>query len=405
MVEIEVSTIPDGDIDVETMQALAEQFEQSHNIKVRIRQMKWATAWTELFSIASHHKGPDVSHIGGTWLPSLAMMNTLRPFRRDEIEVLGGDTAFMAPTWSSSKMQDSETVWAIPWTGYMYVICYRKDLFKQAGVNEAHAFADLSSFRETITKLRSLPGDITPWINPMILPPYLDYVHTCAAWVWSSGGTFLDPTGKHVVLDSSAACRGLTTWLETYLATDEADRELPFHRPIELFGDGRVAAVLLDIRMVDSFVATGAGQIGPENLGIVPLTNIPWCGGGSFVVWNHTSTHLDRERAAVAFVQFMTSKANNVLWARTVGSMPARVDALDEIYFPGHPLREAVMLASKQGQSYPTVPVWRRIEYQIAQTLNEIIQKGIANPGQDLEAIVHTSIDPLVQRLNLALEG
>lgn len=404
MVEIEVSTIPDAEIDTATMQTLADEFGHIHNARVHIRPMTWANAWTELFSIASHGKGPDVSHIGGTWLSSLAMMNALRPFNRDEIEMLGGSTAFMSPTWSSTKLPDSEAVWAIPWTGYIYVICYRKDFLKQAGVDEARAFANSIAFRETILKLRQSGVNI-PWLNATILPPYIDYVHTSASWIWDAGGSFLDPTGKHVVLDSPEAHAGLVAWLETYLAVSDPYKHLTIDAVANPFIEGQAAAVLTDIRTAASFLAAGVDKVVSENLGVVTLTNVPWCGGGSFVVWNHTRIQPQRERLAVAFVQFMASKENNLFWAKHAGSMPARMDALEEIYPVGHPLRGAIMLASRQGHPYPSVPVWRRIEYQIAQTLSEIVKNGNQDNSQSLDALVQAHIDPLVRRLNLALEG
>lgn len=404
MGEIEVSTIPDAAIDMETMQALADEFGRIHNAKVNIRPMTWATAWTELFSIASRGKGPDVSHIGSTWLSSLAMMNVLRPFKRDEIEMLGGNLAFIAPAWSSTKLYNDDVVCAIPWTSHMYVICYRKDFLRRAGVNEERAFANVSAFRETVLKLRQA-GFETPWLNPTIAPPYNDYVHTCASWVWNAGGCFVDQTGKHVVLDSPEARAGLVAWLDTYLTVSDSQKSLTNDCVLKPFIEGHAAAVLTDIRTASSLMSGEVRKVAPENLGVVTPTNAPWCGGGSFVVWNHTLIHPQRERLAVEFVQFMASKENNILWSQQVGSMPARLDALDDIYPVGHPLRNTIMLACRHGRSYPSVPVWRRIEYQIAQTLSEIIISADRDNTQNLDTLVRTSIDPLVRRLNLALEG
>src|SRR5512138_2044246 len=123
MVEIELSTIPDAEIDLQVMKALLEEFSQQNGVKVRLDTMTWGTAWTDFVTIASHGKGPDLSHIGGTWVSSLAIMNALRPFSPTDIEEMGGDKAFLSPTWQSGLLYGDSRVWSIPWTGYTYVVC------------------------------------------------------------------------------------------------------------------------------------------------------------------------------------------------------------------------------------------------------------------------------------------
>lgn len=403
MVEIEVSIIPDLDIDTATMQALAEEFGDTHHTKVNIRPMEWATAWTELFSIASRGKGPDVSHIGSTWLSSLAMMNVLRPFHREEIEPVGGGAAFMNPAWQSTRLFNDDIVWAVPWTGYIYVICYRKDFLSQAKAPDK-PFANITTFRDTILKLRQAGFEI-PWINSTITPPYSDYVHTSASWIWNAGGNFLDHTGKHIVLDSPEARAGIVAWLDTYLAIADDQKGIASEDAIKPFIEGRAAALLTDIRTANSFLAKDMNESVSKNLGVTTLTSVPWCGGGSFVVWNHVRSNHQRERLAIEFVQFMTCKQQNIRWSQQTGTMPARVDALEAVYPIGHPLRSVSMLTYRQGRSYPAVPVWRRIEYQIAQTLSDIVTSAHNDNTQNLDLLVRTSVAPLVRRLNLALEG
>lgn len=403
MVEIEISTIPDSDIDKTTMQAFADEFGDTHNTKVNIHTMEWATAWAELFSIASRGKGPDVSHIGSTWLSSLAMMNALRPFNRNELEPVGGISAFMNPSQQSIRLFNDDVIWAVPWTGYIYVVCYRKDFLTQAKAPNK-PFANITTFRDTIVKLRQAGFEI-PWINSTITPLYNDYVHTSASWIWNAGGNFLDQTGKRVVLDSPEARAGIVAWLDTYLAVANDQKDMASDVAIKQFIEGQAAALLTDIRTANSFLAKGVNEAVSKNLAVTTLTSVPWCGGGSFVVWNHTCSQPKREKLALEFVQFMASKKQNVRWSQQTGAIPARVDALEEIYMIGHPLRSAAMLTYRQGRAYPAVPVWRRIEYQIAQTLSDIVNSAHNDNTQNLDSLVCASIAPLVRRLNLALAG
>lgn len=404
MIEIELSTIPDSEFDTRLLTTLVEEFGRERGVQVKLRIMTWGNAWTELMTIASHARGPHISHIGGTWTSSLIMMNALRPFSEKEIAEVGGASAFMRPTWLSAMLHGEEKVYAIPWTGYIYVICYRKDLLAQAGIEESTAFGSIEALHATIQRLSASSLEI-PWLNPLIVPPYTDYLHTAASWIWGAGGNFVDKTGKQLVFDSPEALRGVAFWLDTYRAVPPAYAGHGSAEGIALFAEGKAAATLTDIRVADSFAAGEAAPIVRENLGVATLTNAPWCGGANFVIWNHTRGMPEQERAAVALVQFLANSQNQLRWAREVQSMPARLDVLEQVYAPGHPLRESVFWAARDGQPYPSIPLWRRVEYQLAQAMGAMVEESRADLQKPSIEIVRDQLAPLARRLNLAFNG
>lgn len=326
MLELELSTIPDSEQDAATMAALLHEFEAQTRIRVRLRRMSWGAAWPEMLTFASHGKGPDVSHIGGSWVSSLTIMNCLRPFKPVEVGHLGGAQAFMAPVWESTQQVGDPRVWSIPWTAYIYVICYRKDLFELAGVDPQTLFQTAQSLRQGLTALMTSASAALPWLNPRIVPPYTDLVHQAASWIWSAGGNFMNETGSRVTFDSAAALTGLELWLDTFRLVPESHQPLGSVETVELFRQGQAAAVLTDIRVANSFVAHQAAPVVRENLGILPVGGVPWVGGGSFVVWQQVLGYPEREQAALELVKFLTSSTVNLRWVRDVGSMPARVE-------------------------------------------------------------------------------
>lgn len=404
MIELELSTIPDSDLDLQVLTRLVNEFGDANQVRVRISPMTWANAWTDLLTIASHGRGPDISHIGGSWTSSLIMMNALRPFQPSELEQLGGASAFMQPTWMSTRLAGDNKCYAIPWTAYIYVICYRRDMLKQAGIDEATAFGSIEALSTTIKKLSQSRLEI-PWINPPIVAPYNDYLHMAASWVWGSGGQFIDDSGTKLVFDSESTISGVTAWLDTHLAVRPEHAGIDTIAGLDLFAQGKAAAILTDIRNADSFFERENLPFALEELGVATLTEVPWCGGGNFIVWNHTRGEPEREKAAVALVQFLNKRENQLLWANVVKSMPARLDVLEEIYQPGHPLRDAVMLAAHNGLPYMSVPLWRRVEYQLAMALGGILDEARQNPGKEPSQIVRDSLEPLARRLNLAFSG
>ena len=406
MIEIELSTIPDAEIDVQVMASLLADFESRYGIKVRLNTMTWGTAWTDFVTIASHGKGPDLSHVGGTWVSSLAIMNALRPFAPKEIDDMGGEKAFLSPTWQSGLLYGDNRVWSVPWTGYTYVVCYRKDLLGQLGIDGETAFGTIETLSSTIQKLERSHLEI-PWLMPFAPPPYSDLVHMAASWIWEAGGDYIhiDETGEEVVFNEPNALRGLKAWMELYRVVPEAYASLNQFESSNLFARGRVAAVVTDNRFASSVSLSDAEDIVKKNLGVAPLTSVPWYGGGSFVIWRHTQGYPERERAAVQLVNYLTGKDAELRWAREVRSLPARVEVLKELYPPESPLHHAFTRASESGRAYPAVPLWRRLEFQIAQELSLCLHEARENSSMDIEVILHNHLDPLAERLNLTLKG
>ena len=404
MVEIELSYIHSSPHDEQTLTAMVEEFGAQQRVKVNLRMMTWPNAWPEILTIASHGGGPDISHIGGTWVSSLAKMNALRPFKANEITEMGGPASFMKPTWESTSLFEDERIWSMPWTGWIYLICYRKDLLEKVGVDVSNAFSTIQAFDKTIGRLKNSSLEI-PWLNPYIQPPYTDLLHIAASWVWAAGGDFINSTGTQVAFDSPKAIEGLTMWLETYRAVPETYKKLEMGDYSELFQEGRAAAMLTDIQRANTLIDTAKNPLVQENLGMATLTNVPWTGGGNFVIWEHVRGHHEREHAALELVRFMVSKDSNLRWKHACGHMPARADALEEIYPVGNPLHEPMELASQQGRTYYNIPLWRRIEYQLSQTLGAAVKEAHENPSVDSATILRAQLEPLARRLNLTLSN
>jgi ABC-type glycerol-3-phosphate transport system substrate-binding protein len=112
-----------------------------------------------------------------------------------------------------------------------------------------------------------------------------------------------------------------------------------------------------------------------------------------------------REDACMKLVKFLTSKEENLRWRRETNILPARIDALEEIYPEGNPLHDAVMIAARQGRTYRSIPLWRRIESQLAQELGIIIGEVNKNPSIPSMDILRSRLEPLARRLNVTLEN
>lgn len=403
MVEIEFSYIWDHADDHLVWAEFMDEFSLRHGVKVHIRpEATWDTAWAELFSYASLGKGPHVSHVGNTWINSLARLNVLRPFRPDEVAAIGGAWDFIAPNWESGILAGDKRVWAIPWTGWIYVICYRKDLLQEIGVDPSDAFGTIKATAQTLERLSASTLE-TPWLNPQVPVSYRDFLHIAASWIWAAGGDFTDKDGATVLFNAPPAMQGLKNWLDIYRIVREPFKKLNQPQMFDLFREGRAAAVLANIHGANTFIDENSNSLVRENLGVASVTDVPWAGGGSFIVWEHVRRNAQQEQAAVDLVKFIASKDINLRYQRATASMPSRIDALKEVYPEGNPAREAVMLVATKGRNYYNTPAWRRIEQHMSEALGAIVNETLNNPSANSEAILQTHLGPLARRLNMTL--
>ena len=400
MVEIEFSYISDHVDDRRVWNAFMDEFCTKYGVKVHIRdEMTWDSAWAELFSYTSLSKAPHVSHVGSSWINSLARLKVLRPFKADEIAAIGGVWDFAIPNWDSGILADDRNVWAIPWTTWIYTICYRKDLLEQVGIDPSTAFRSIQNTSETVQKLTASSFEI-PWLNSQILVSHRNFLHVAASWIWAAEGDFTDKEGRTITFNNPRAVQGLKHWLDIYCAVPEAYKALSEPETFELFREGRVAAMLANIHGANLFNGEDSPLIVRENLGVASVTDTPWTGGGSFVIWENARRNPQQEQAAVQLIKFLASKDINIRYQRASAGMPSRIDALKEVYSDGNPAREAVMQSVTKGRHYHNTPIWRRIEQQLSEALGAIVDETMRNPAIDTEALLHEHLDKLARRLN-----
>lgn len=404
MNEISFSTIHNDETDLRAIQGLLDVFAQEQGIKVNLVKMLRGTAWTDLMNIASSGRGPDVSHIGSTWVSSMVSMNAVRPFLPAEAARLGTKDDYIPATWQGSHVMGDPNLWAVPWNGFLFVIFFRKDLLAAAGLDPATAFGSVGALSQTVRKLRESSLEI-PWLIPYGAPPFDGLLHMAASWVWGEGGEFVNPDGTRVLLNSDASIRGLTGWLDSQRAVPEGMRNLSDTECIELLVQGRACAILSHIRTASSLVQR-LQESDPDTLqqiGFSAMTDVPWCAGDNIIIWQHIRGYPLRQREALALVEFLVSTRAQLILARDTHLMPTRCQALQEAYPAGHPLHQVAQQVGRNGKGYPPMRLWRRIEYQLASSIGALLTEALQNAVDPSEMLVRKHIEPTVERLNLVI--
>ena len=400
MTTIEFSLIPDAENDyVETLRLMSD-FKRETGVEVQLKRMEWGNAWPQLISIATQGQGADISHIGSTWVSSLMTMNALRAIPNHLVNKIGGEQVFVHSTWTNVVAEDDRQVYGIPLSAYVYIVAYRKDLLKQAGLNPITAFATPATLQESVNRLEALQATEHAWLMPVVPHPFNDFVHMAASWIWSSGGHILDNRGKQVLFNSPAALTGLKSFLTLlrhvpdteYFGADECMNALL---------QGKASAVITDARAMNTAIQTNAQNI--DKIGAASLMSIPWSGGGSVVIWRHTHGYPDRLEAAYKLTEFLARKQTMMELADSCHTLPSRTDALDELFPPDHALRPVMLQLISTGRSYRPIALWHRIEHQFGAELGMVAKQLMKDHSLDLDSALRDAMDSLAYRLNLTL--
>ena len=261
----------------------------------------------------------------------------------------------------------------MPWTSFFYVICYRKDLLQKAGLDEAAAFGKLDSLLTTIQGLQRLEVEY-PWLMPYIPAPFNELLHTAASWIWDAGGDFLSHDARRTVFNQPLSREGLKGFIELHRAVPES--AVPFENTpcIEMFLQRRVAAMLVDVRYAHNLLAKCDEELG-ANTEVTVLSSVPWFGSSNLVVWRHAQGYPEREKAAMALINFLTGHEAQTKLSQNSPTIPARLDAINEIFPSGRPLANALAQTIRSGRQYRPVALWHRIEFQLANTWGKCSQR------------------------------
>jgi multiple sugar transport system substrate-binding protein len=399
MTTIDFSFILDAESDYQVIVDLMSIFKRETGVDVNLKRMEWGDAWSQLIGIATRGHGADISYVGSTWVSSLTNMNALRPIPNHLVSKVGGEQAFVHSTWTSVLAEDHHA-YGIPLSAYVYIVAYRKDLLEKTGLNSNAAFATPHALEETIKCLDELHEVENAWLMPIVPHPFNDLVHMAASWVWSSGGHMMDNRGKQVLFNSPAALAGLSSFLKLMRRVPNVDF-LGADQCMDALIAGKTAAIITDARSLNRAIHNNATDI--DKIGAASLMSIPWSGGGSVVVWRHTYGYPDKLEASYKLLDFLTRKSTMLELATSSYILPARTDALDELFPPDHILRPVMLQLISTGRAYRPIALWHRIEYQLGVELGAVAKQIMDDPSIDLDAAITQAMSGLTERLNLTL--
>jgi ABC-type glycerol-3-phosphate transport system substrate-binding protein len=376
---------------------LLDEFQQIRNVQVKVEQMSWDDAWAKLLSYALSGKGPDVSHVGSTWVSSLVGMNAVRKFTDQEVEAMGGSDIFISPAWQSATIDDA--IYSIPWSSFTFLVFYRRDHLESAGIQEDHAFDTAANFHDTVKKLKEKSS-----ISPLILPSgkhFLDRVHIAASWIWGADGDYFSNDGRHSLLTSSKTHAGLRSFFELYRLMSPADYGLDYEQTLSRFVEGSASVVIADCSSANMIQQRNPGLT--ERIGVHPLPGAPFVSGDNLIIWQDTHHAFERERIALDLVSFLVSETAQRRFCQSQEQFPVRHDSFDALSSPIENYIPTLQETFEHGRSYKPIRLWSRYEQQLSFVFDDITTDVITKADLPIDSILEIHLSPMQQRFSLLL--
>jgi multiple sugar transport system substrate-binding protein len=397
MEEISLSVFNHSADAIALLRSLLAEFEQKQLVRVRLTVLPFEGAWNAMVRMALYQDGPDVSAVGTSWVGDFVRMDALHPFTAAEIRLLGDAESFLPASWQSAILSDEKgsTVWAMPWLADARVVCYRRDVLHQAGIDATTAFQTPEQFEGALQQLQAARVAV-----PLVIPTKSSQlaVHNLASYIWHAGGDFLDLRDGTLAIDRPEALAGMRHYfgLGRYLAAGVRGCDEPHSD--DIFRAGRAAITfsghwLLQDPRIDPLLLAA--------LGVAPLLDMPFIGGYHLVAWRFRR----KSPAVMKLVEFLAGRQAPQALYPAFG-LPARREIMAQaigLQVPPFPAY-APMLYS--GRSFPTARMWGLIEKNLVDVIPAIWTDVLAHDAyddSDLTTILDRHITPLAHRLQLTL--
>lgn len=392
-------------IDKKIYSRIVADFEKKTGVDVKITVVPWSDLLKKILTATASGQGPDVVNIGNTWSASLQATGAFVKFDKETMKAIGGKDKFV-----DIALQSNGAPGKVPTALPLYmlpdpVLFYNKKLFEQAGV--AKPPETLSEFRAVAEKLtRDTDGDGNPdqWGFAFPGTDWYTMVHRAYVLSKQQGGSFFDEHGNPT------------------FATDENVEAV--HRIVSLVGDvappavaeykntnvlsefvnGNVAMIMAPLNTLKALKDRGMTS---EDFGVamrpipesIPSDGAPYRGylsGTNISVFKST----DNRKAALKFVEYMTSKEQQIALAKAYGDgyLPVTKEAFSSSAYGGR-YRELGMQVIKHSVPMPQVKYEAEMETFVGNAVVRLIRKA-ATGAKVTESDVRSALEKANQKLS-----
>jgi multiple sugar transport system substrate-binding protein len=358
------------DNDKQVLQPELDKFKQQTGITVNLEVIGWADLLNRILAATTSGQGPDVLNIGNTWSASLQATGALLPFDDANMSAIGGKDRFLAGSLAATGAPGKPPT-AVPIYSLSYVLYYNKKLFAAAGISTPP-----KTWNELVGDGKKLTHS-GQWGLALECGNLSENAHHAFTFGQQYGADLFDSGGKpNFASDGEvAAIKRYVDFMAVDKIVNPSDAEYANNQSVTDFATGKAAMLLW--QAADSSLKSHG--MSPDDYGVAPVPfEEPVPAGGKHVnsmvaginlaVFNNTK-HKD---AALKFVKFMTSDAEQTILNKTYGSMPTVKTAYTDPAFQTDEVKTFQNVLNTTAAPLPAVPEESQME-----TLIGTVMKGL----------------------------
>lgn len=309
------------------LQALADQFNATHDDKIIITQITAEQMVTKLGTSIAGGAAPDGAVLDLIYLPTFAATDSLEDMT-DFIKGLPYADK-MSPSHLRLGTYDGK-MYAVPTLPDASVIAYNKDLFAKAGLDPEKGPTSLKEVAEDAKKVTALGDDTYGFF--FVASSGSWQVYTFTPHVWAAGADLLSEDGRTATIDTPALRDTLALYNQMWTdgTIHPTSRSGNGSDAVAAFASGKVGVLMTGSYIVNLLTS----QYPDVNFGIVPISGPD--GGKSSFAGGDALTLIkgitpERKKIAEQFVDFYMQPEQQVFITKESG-MPPRTDVATEAY-------------------------------------------------------------------------
>ncbi|MFJ9705269.1 extracellular solute-binding protein [Streptomyces sp. NPDC101234] len=303
-----------------TYKALISQFEAANkDVKVKYVNVPFDQAQNKFDTAAGSTGAPDVLRSEVGWTPAFAKKGYFLPL--DGTEALADKDKFQSSLITQAQY-DGKT-YGVPLVTDTLALVYNKAIFAKAGITTPPKTWD--ELKADASKINAKENVYGYWGSTQAY-----YAQT---FLYGEGTDTVDASAKKITVDSDAAKKAYSTWLSLFKGQGlhKADTTADAYAHIQdAFVNGQVGAIIQGPWEITNFYK-GKAFADKSNLGIATIpagstgkSGAPTGGHNLSVYAGSDSAH---QKAALKFVNFMTSAKSQTQIALKNSTLPTREDA------------------------------------------------------------------------------
>ncbi|GGM17679.1 sugar ABC transporter substrate-binding protein [Streptomyces fumigatiscleroticus] len=359
-----------------TYKALVEEFEAANKgIKVNYVNVPFDQAQNKFDTAAGATGAPDVLRAEVGWTPAFAKKGYFLPL--DGTEALADQDKFQSSLIEQAQYEGK--TYGVPLVTDTLALVYNKELFKKAGVEVPKTWGDLKKAAATIKDKTGVDGYLGSTAGYYGQP-----------FLYGEGTDTVDADAKKITIDSAEAKKAYQTWLGLFdgkgLAKADTTADAYAHKQ-DAFVNGKVAAIIEGPWEITNFYK-GSAFKDKNNLGIatVPAGSTGKAGAptGGHNLSVYAGSDEAHQKAALKFVNFMTSAKSQETVALKNSTLPTREDAYTtEVKAdPGIAGYQTVLAAAQPRPALPEYSsLWTPLDDELPKIASgkESLDKGLSN--------------------------